>query len=118
LITLTPLGEKIMRGGGSFRLAWPSTSGVGGTGGTDFLPDMGFDPELYSMLRDLRTRIANNESVPSYVVFSNKTLEALARYRPKTIEEGKAVPGIGEAKAQRYLQAFLDVIHTWTSSRK
>jgi len=106
-----------MKGGaGHYRLVWPVTAGTSAT--TDFLPDMGFDPELYSMLRDLRARIATRESVPAYVVFANKTLEALARYRPAPITEGLAVPGIGEAKAQRYLQAFLDVIQTWTSARK
>ena len=41
------------------------------------------------------------------------TLEALCRYRPTTVTEGLAVPGIGEAKAQRYLPVFLAVLKEW-----
>ena len=112
LLTLTALGEKVMRGGGKYRLAWPSKNSSGG-GNVDLLADQGFDGGLYSMLRDLRASLAKRDEVPPYVIFSNKTLEALARYRPTTVAEGLAVPGIGEAKAQRYLPAFLDVLKTW-----
>ena len=111
LLTLTDLGEKVMRGGGKYRLAWPSKNSGGGN--ADPLADQGFDGELYSMLRDVRARLAKRDEVPPYVVFSNKTLEALARYRPATVAEGLAVPGIGEAKAQRYLPAFLEVLKEW-----
>jgi ATP-dependent DNA helicase RecQ len=111
LLTLTALGEKVMRGGGKYRLAWPSQSSGGGQ--VDSLADQGFDGGLYSMLRDLRASLAKRDEVPPYVIFSNKTLEALARYRPTTVAEGLAVPGIGEAKAQRYLPAFLAVLKEW-----
>ena len=65
------------------------------------------------MLRDLRASLAKREDVAPYVIFSNKSLEALCRYRPSTVEEGLAVPGIGEAKAQRYLPPFLKVLKEW-----
>lgn len=110
LLTLTPLGERVMRGEASYRLAWPDRSGGEVVGS---LADQGFDGELYSMLRDLRARLAKRDEVPPYVIFSNKTLEGLARYRPSTVAEGLAVPGIGEAKAQRYLPAFLEVLKEW-----
>jgi ATP-dependent DNA helicase RecQ len=111
LLTLTDAGEKVMRGGGKYRLSWPSISPGGG--GADSLADQGFDGGLYSMLRDLRASLAKRDEVPPYVIFSNKTLEALCRYRPTTVAEGLAVPGIGEAKAQRYLPAFLAVLKEW-----
>ena len=111
LLTLTALGEKVMRGGGKYRLSWPSNSSAAGS--VDSLADQGFDGSLYSMLRDLRSSLAKRDEVPPYVIFSNKTLEALARYRPTTVAEGLAVPGIGEAKAQRYLPAFLAVLKEW-----
>ena len=111
MLTLTDLGEKVMRGGGKYRLAWPAKST--GSGNVDSLADQGFDGGLYSMLRDLRASLAKRDEVPPYVIFSNKTLEALARYRPTTVAEGLAVPGIGEAKAQRYLPAFLAVLKEW-----
>ena len=115
LITLTEQGEKAMKGAAKYRLAWPPAPGGGATVST--LADHGFEPILYSMLRDLRARLAKREDVPPYVIFSNKTLEALSRYRPTTSEEGLAVSGIGESKAQRYLPAFLAVLAEWKRSR-
>ena len=115
LITLTEQGEKAMKGAAKYRLAWPPVPGGGATVST--LADHGFEPILYSMLRDLRARLATREDVPPYVIFSNKTLEALSRYRPTTSEEGLAVSGIGESKAQRYLPAFLAVLAEWKRSR-
>ena len=88
-------------------MIWPSTAPA--AEGHE-LKDMGFDARLYSMLRDIRQTLADRDNVPVYVVFSNKTLEALCRYRPSNVEDGLAVPGIGEAKAQRYLPAFLRVL--------
>ena len=52
-----------------------------------------------SRLRDVRTAIAKREGCRPTWCFHNKTLEALARYRPTGSEDALAVPGIGEAKA-------------------
>lgn len=48
--------------------------------------------------------------MPSYCIFSNKTLEALARYRPASSDQLLAVPGVGPVKAQKYGRAFLDAL--------
>ena len=106
LLTLTDLGERAMRGQASYRLVWPRVkSGDGRAAAAALaLPDHGFHPELYSMLRDLRTKLARKEGVPHYVIFNNKTLEALTRHRPRSVEEALHVPGVGQAKAARYLR--------------
>jgi len=116
LLTLNDRGDKVMQGSKSYRLVWPSRN-EGGSAEVEGLEDHGFDPQLFSMLRDLRTKLAKAESVPPYVIFNNKTLEALARFQPSTRDEGLAVPGIGEAKAQRYLRPFLDAIQVWKKAR-
>ncbi len=115
LLTLTPLGDKVMRGEAKFQLVWPDPdSGRKEVG----LKDHGFDGQLYSMLRDIREKIAKREDVPSYVVFGNKTLEALARYQPVSAEEALHVPGIGAAKVQRYARPFVEAIQVWKKSRR
>jgi ATP-dependent DNA helicase RecQ len=114
LMTLTPLGERVMRGEASYLMLWPDTA----AGTRDVaLKDHGIDSQLYSMLRDIRMKMAKKEAVPPYVIFNNKTLEALARYQPSTTEEALAVPGIGVAKLQRYAEPFLDAIRMWKRSR-
>jgi ATP-dependent DNA helicase RecQ len=69
--------------------------------------DEPIDGDLVERLRQLRTDLARETSVPPYVVFSNRTLEALARARPSSTEELLAVPGIGQNKLDRYGDAIL-----------
>jgi len=111
LVTLTPRGEQVMMGKTSYSLEWPSNDGGSKTSaeGVD-LKDLGFDGQLYDRLKDVRTRLAKASQVPAYVIFSNDTLEHLARLRPKTMDAGLLVKGIGEAKAEKYLEPFLKVI--------
>jgi ATP-dependent DNA helicase RecQ len=114
LLTLTPLGDKVMRGEAKYQLVWPDPE----AGRKEVaLKDHGFDGQLYSMLRDIREKIAKREDVPSYVIFGNKTLEALARYQPVNAEEALHVPGIGAAKVQRYAKPFLTAIVAWKKFR-
>ena len=65
------------------------------------------DSGLLTALKDLRLRLAREENVPAYVVFSNATLEDMAKKKPKTMTEFLAVSGVGAVKAQRYGEAFL-----------
>ncbi len=108
LLILTRTGDKAMHGKASYRLVWPERRAKGAPRPVAIeLPDHGFDPALYSVLRDLRSEIAKSEGVPPYVVFNNRTLEALTRHRPPDVETALLVPGIGEAKATKYLRPFL-----------
>ena len=67
-------------------------------------------PDLYSALRSLRTKIASEEGVPPYVVFSNATLEDMAVKMPRSRQEFLSVSGVGEKKANKYAERFLAVV--------
>lgn len=68
------------------------------------------DPELFSILKDLRKKIAKNLSLPPYVIFQDPALEAMATTYPVSIEELQNVPGVGAGKAKRYGAEFVKVI--------
>ena len=68
------------------------------------------DPELYSILKDLRKKIAKRLELPSYVIFQDPSLEAMATTYPITIEELQNIPGVGAGKAKRYGEEFVKVI--------
>lgn len=110
VLTLTRQGEKVMRGDAVCRMSWPKADAGRKESG---MRDHGFDGALYSMLRDLRAKLAKREEVPPYVIFSNKTLEGIARYRPSNLDEALQVPGVGVVKAQRYGKVFLNALADW-----
>lgn len=68
------------------------------------------DRELFEALRRKRTELARAQNVPPYVIFHDKTLIDLAATRPASRTDMANIPGIGEAKLNRYGKAFLAVI--------
>lgn len=68
------------------------------------------DPALFSMLKDLRKKVSKKHDLPPYVIFQDPSLEAMATTYPITIDELKNIPGVGEGKAKRYGQEFVDLI--------
>lgn len=68
------------------------------------------DPELYSILKDLRKKIAKKLELPPYVIFQDPSLEAMATTYPINIEELQSIPGVGKGKAKRYGEEFVKVI--------
>ncbi|WP_428268670.1 RecQ family ATP-dependent DNA helicase [Haliangium sp.] len=70
------------------------------------------DPALVERLRSLRTELATRKSVPAYVVFDNRTLEAIARRRPTCEAELAAVPGIGPGRLDAYGAEILAAVDT------
>ena len=65
---------------------------------------------LFQRLRELRKSIADQQSVPAYIVFSDKTLRAMADERPSTPQELLAVSGVGPLKLERYGEAFMAAV--------
>ncbi len=68
------------------------------------------DPVLYSILKDLRKKIAKKLELPPYVIFQDPSLEAMATTYPVTIEELQNILGVGAGKAKRYGEEFIKVI--------
>lgn len=70
------------------------------------------DPELYNILKDLRKKLAKKLELPTYVIFQDPSLEAMATTYPVTLEELQNIPGVGAGKAKRYGEDFIKVIKT------
>ncbi|MBU0505861.1 MAG: DNA helicase RecQ [bacterium] len=65
---------------------------------------------LWDALRELRHKIAQEQNVPAYVVFHDKTLAAMVAHKPKIKEDLCQIPGVGEKKLDLYGDLFLEVI--------
>lgn len=59
---------------------------------------------LFEHLRALRKRLADEQNVPPYVVFSDNTLKALARQRPVSEARFLHIPGVGQRKMEAYYE--------------
>lgn len=68
------------------------------------------DPVLFSMMKDLRKKLAKKLDVPPYVIFQPASLEAMATSYPITLEELQNIPGVGSGKAKRYGKEFIELI--------
>ena len=68
------------------------------------------DPDLFSMLKDLRKKLSKQLEVPPYVIFQDPSLEAMATIYPVTLEELQNIPGVGAGKAKRYGEEFCKLI--------
>ena len=68
---------------------------------------------LFAILRTLRKQIADEQFVPPYVVFADKSLRDMAEKRPKNLREFEEVYGVGSNKRDKYGKVFLEAIRTF-----
>ena len=68
------------------------------------------DQALFEKLRDVRKAIATINHTPPYMVFSDKSLQAMATEKPTTQAEFGILHGVGEVKCQKYWRPFTAAI--------
>lgn len=68
------------------------------------------DRDLWERLRTLRRELATSQNVPPYVIFSDRTLWEMVRFKPRTLEDMASINGVGVKKLDQYGLAFLDVM--------
>ncbi len=68
------------------------------------------DEAVFQALRAYRAEVARAQGTPAYVIFHDSTLMEVARRRPRNLVALATVPGIGQAKLERYGLAILEVV--------
>ena len=75
------------------------------------LSDINEDDEtLYNKLKELRSEYAKKLKLPAYVIFPDKTLIEMAKYKPTSSEELEKIFGVGKAKLKKFGKNFINVI--------
>ena len=72
-----------------------------------------YNEQLFDQLRDLRKELATEQGVPPYVIFTDRTLHEMARFFPGTEAEMLQLTGVGEKRAARYANRFLESIQAF-----
>ncbi|WP_027381651.1 DNA helicase RecQ [Chryseobacterium daeguense] len=70
----------------------------------------GLDQNLFTLLKDLRKKVAKKHGIPPYTVFMDPSLEDMTAQYPITVEEIAKIYGVGEGKAKKYGKEFADFI--------
>lgn len=76
-------------------------------------PPQEADTTLFTLLRQLRRKLADEEKVPAYIVFNDRSLMEMAAAKPQTREEFHRINGVGPLKAEKYAEVFLSEIETY-----
>ena len=72
--------------------------------------------DLFALLKELRFKIAKDQQVPPYVVFSDRTLHEMCTLLPRDSSEFLLVNGVGQNKLEKYGTVFLDKIKTYLNA--
>lgn len=120
-LNVTQKGQEVLQGVGTVDLEeeWSVPSPASRksrhrspTALADIPPVSPPDPQLFERLRQLRTELAEEEGVAPFIIFHDKTLKAIAGFKPMTSAALLEIPGIGEMKVERYGKRVLAVINS------
>lgn len=111
-LKLTDAARPVLKGETTMQLRrhQPRKSAPARRRKTAVAPPTSGDPTLFEALRAWRAEQAKAQGVPAYVILHDKTLHELAARRPASADELLDLPGIGQAKAERYGAGLLEIV--------
>ena len=115
ILRLTPLSYEVLRGQEQVNMRITlRKEEIVNVGEVDSLP---VDMELLSLLKGIRTQLAQEHRVPPFIVFSDVTLNEMSKYYPTHKEEMLQISGIGVAKYEKYGVAFETCIQDYVAQK-
>jgi ATP-dependent DNA helicase RecQ len=109
--SITEAGGEVLRGRAPVQLRTETLKAKGKKGKPPIATIAAdIDSDLLAALKKLRRELAEEQGIPAYAVFPDRTLVELAAKRPATLDDMQGIHGIGERKLERYGRIFLDVL--------
>ncbi|QBG46940.1 DNA helicase RecQ [Verrucomicrobia bacterium S94] len=105
-LALTPKGKQVLFGKKKFEVI--RQKAFQASDKTQVAGD--YSRKLFDQLRAERQRLAQEEGVPPFVIFSDRTLREMALYFPDTPEQMAGISGVGAAKLDKYGDTFMTII--------
>jgi ATP-dependent DNA helicase RecQ len=122
LLKITKEGEKFLKEPYSIMLAkdhdYESQDEDDEVFGASGSKSAGADQTLFTLLKDLRKDISRKENLPPFVIFQDPSLEDMAIQYPIKEEELLQITGVGQGKAKKYGQPFLDLIQQYVEENE
>ena len=76
------------------------------------------DMMLFKILKDHRKKIAKAKGLPPPIIFLEPSLIDMANQYPITMEEMGQIQGVGQGKAKKYGQSFIDIIKNYVEENE
>ncbi|CAH9049618.1 ATP-dependent DNA helicase RecQ [Pseudoalteromonas holothuriae] len=111
---LTEAARAVLKGEYSLQLAEPRLQAKHIY--QDKLAQFNYDKKLFAKLRSLRKQLADEDDVPPYVVFNDKTLAEMAQIMPTNDSEFLKVSGVGFTKLSKYGAPFMQLIRNYLAA--
>ncbi|WP_223478372.1 DNA helicase RecQ [Oricola indica] len=114
-LSIAPKGHALLNGEAEFRYRPDMIRSAKSKSRASVAAEMDADvPQpLLQRLKARRTDLARERSVPAYVIFPDKTLIEMAKSQPADRRDFARLHGVGEAKLERFADAFLDEIRLY-----
>ena len=110
LLKLTPAGKRFMKHPEPFMIVEDHEFNEDEDDEANEAHGSALDPTLYSMLKDLRLKMARKKGLPPYVILMDGSLEQMATIYPVTLEELQNIQGVGAGKARKFGKEFVELI--------
>ncbi|TDG12138.1 DNA helicase RecQ [Seongchinamella unica] len=101
--------RPLLRGEENIQLRRDAAKGQGKQRTRTALPE-NIDVELWEALRDRRRELAEDQGVPPYVIFHDRTLQEICLIRPRNLAQFGRLSGVGERKLDKYGESFIQVV--------
>jgi len=121
LIKVTEKGEKFLKDGGTFEISLNhdySSSANNNIATSTSAKGAALDDTLMKMLKDLRLAEAKRHDVKPWVIFMDPSLQDMATYYPTSIADMGNISGVGEGKAKKYGQPFVELIQDYVEEHE
>ena len=110
ILKVTDEGKKFLKNPYSFQLTEDHDYDLLKTESVGQQKGAAADVMLFKILKDHRKKIAKAKGLPPPIIFLEPSLTDMANQYPITMEEMGQIQGVGQGKAMKYGQSFIDII--------
>ena len=76
----------------------------------NLIPTLEYDKTLFEILRNIRFKVAEENNIPPFIVFTDISLKEMSTYYPINTERMLQINGVGINKLEKYGHFFIDAI--------
>ena len=113
ILKITDSGKEYIKNPYSFEITEDHDYDSLNSGSGSNQKGIAMDKILFNILKDLRKKVAKEIGLPPAILFMEPSLIDMANQYPITLEEMAQVQGVGQGKAKKYGQDFINAIRKY-----